>query len=80
MDILTNPDRVTLTTKGNILGKNPKPISLFTYYSLKSKFAPLLKIQRATISSKRKAIKWATKPPIKKEKKGKKESERERSK
>ena len=31
----TNPVRVTLTKKGNILGKNPLPVSLFTYYSLK---------------------------------------------
>ena len=61
LDILTNPDTVTLTTKGNILGKNPLPISLLTFDSLKSKFTPLLKIQPATISSKRKAIKWATK-------------------
>ena len=43
LDILTNPDRVTLTKKGNILGKNPQPISLFTYYSLKIKFVPFLK-------------------------------------
>ena len=43
LDILTNPDRVTLTKKGNILGKNPLPISLFTYYSLKIKFVPFLK-------------------------------------
>ena len=35
LDILTNPVRVTLTKKGNILGKNPLPVSLFTYYSLK---------------------------------------------
>ena len=27
-----NPDRVTLTEKGNILEKNQLPISLFTYY------------------------------------------------
>ena len=35
LDILTNPVRVTLTKKGNILGKNPLPVSMFTYYSLK---------------------------------------------
>ena len=35
LDILTNPVTVTLTKKGNILGKNPLPVSLFTYYSLK---------------------------------------------
>ena len=35
LDILTNPVRVTLTKKGNILGKNPLPVLLFTYYSLK---------------------------------------------
>ena len=29
--------------KGNILRKNPLPISLFTYYSLKIKFVPFLK-------------------------------------
>ena len=33
--ILTNPVRVTLTKKGNILGKNPLPVLMFTYYSLK---------------------------------------------
>ena len=33
LGILTNPDGVTLTKKGNILGKNPLPISLFTYYN-----------------------------------------------
>ena len=42
-DILTNPDRVTLTKKGKILGKIPLTISLFTYYSLKTKFVPYLK-------------------------------------
>ena len=31
----TNPVRVTLTKKGTILGENPLPVSLFTYYSLK---------------------------------------------
>ena len=41
--ILTNPVRVTLTRNGNIFGKNPRPISLLTYYSLKIKFAPFLK-------------------------------------
>ena len=35
LDILTNPFRVTLTQKGNILGKDPLPVSLLTYYSLK---------------------------------------------
>ena len=35
LDILTNPVRVTLTKKGKILGKNPLPVSLFTYYSLR---------------------------------------------
>ena len=35
LDILTNPVRVTLTEKGKILGKNPLPVSLFTYYSLR---------------------------------------------
>ena len=44
LDILTNPVRVTLTKINvNILGKNPLGISLFTYYSLKIKFAPFLK-------------------------------------
>ena len=42
-DIITNPDRVTLTKKGKMLGKFPLPISLFTYYSLKIKFVPFLK-------------------------------------
>ena len=31
LDILTNPERVTLTKKGNILGENPLLISLLTY-------------------------------------------------
>ena len=35
LDILTNPVRVTLTKKGNISWKNPLPVLLFTYYSLK---------------------------------------------
>ena len=35
LDILKNPVKITLTKKGNILGKNPLPVSLFTYYSLK---------------------------------------------
>ena len=35
LEILTNPVRVTLPKKGNILGKNLLPVSLFTYYSLK---------------------------------------------
>ena len=35
LNILTNPVRVTLNKKGNILGKNPLPVSMFTYYSLK---------------------------------------------
>ena len=43
LDILTNPVRVTLTKRGIILGKNPLLILLFTYYSLKIKFAPFLK-------------------------------------
>ena len=52
LDILTNPVRVTLTKKGNIVGKNPLPVSLFTYYSLKIKFSPFLKCQPATIPCK----------------------------
>ena len=43
LDILTNPVRVTLTKRGIILGKNQLLILLFTYYSLKIKFAPFLK-------------------------------------
>ena len=35
-----NPDRVTLTKKGNILEKNPLPISLFIHTA---KFVPFLK-------------------------------------
>ena len=31
LDILTNPERVTLTKKGNFLEKNPLPIWLRTY-------------------------------------------------
>ena len=52
LDILTNPVRVTLTKKGYIVGKNPPPVSLFTYYSLKIKFSPFLKCQPATIPCK----------------------------
>ena len=52
LDILTNPVRVTLTKKGNIVGKNPPPVSLFKYYSLKIKFSPFLKCQPATIPCK----------------------------
>ena len=52
LDILTNAVRVTLTKKGNIVGKNPPPVSLFTYYSLKIKFSPFLKCQPATIPCK----------------------------
>ena len=52
LDILTNPVRVTLNKKGNILGKNLLPVSLFTYYSLKIKFSPFLKCQPATIPCK----------------------------
>ena len=52
LDILTNPVRVTLTKRGNIVGKNPPPVSLFTYYSLKIKFSPFLKCQPATIPCK----------------------------
>ena len=52
LDILTNPVRYTLTKKGNIVGKNPLPVSLFTYYSLKIKFSPFLKCQPATIPCK----------------------------
>ena len=55
--ILTKPDRVTLPQKGNILGKNPLPILLFTYYSLKIKFVPFLESQPATIPCKRKTTK-----------------------
>ena len=54
------------------MGNNPLPITLFTYYSLNIKFVPFLKSKPATIPRKRKTIKWATKPPIKKEKKEKK--------
>ena len=54
LDILTNPDIVTLKKKGNILGRNPLPILLFTYDSLKIKFAiPFLKSWQATIPSKK---------------------------
>ena len=54
MDILTNPDiLVTLKKKGNILGRNPLPILLFTYDSLNIKFGPFLKSWLATIPSKK---------------------------
>ena len=38
LDILKNPVKITLTKKGNSLGNNPLPVSLFTYYSLSSPF------------------------------------------
>ena len=38
LDSLTNPDIVTLRKKGNVLGENTLPISLFTRYSLKINF------------------------------------------
>lgn len=53
MDILTNPDIVTLKKKGNILGRNPLPILLFTYDALNIKFVPFLKSWQATIPSKK---------------------------
>ena len=62
------------------MGENPPPISLYTYYFLKIKFVPFLKGWPATIPCRRKTIKWVTKLLIKKKGKGKKESERERSK
>ena len=45
LNILTNPLIVTLAKKGNILGENLLPVSLFTYYSLKINLplAPFLK-------------------------------------
>ena len=69
---LTNPVRVTLTKNRNILGKNPLPVSLFTYYSLKIKFAPFLKSWPATIPCKTRTIEWATKLLINKKGKGRK--------
>ena len=48
LDILTNPDRVTLTKKGNSLGKNPLQISLLTYNSLKIKFVLFLTLDEKT--------------------------------
>ena len=41
--IPTNPNTELLSEKSNILEKNPLLISLFTYYSLKSKSFPFLK-------------------------------------
>ena len=54
------------------MGKNPLPISPFTYISLKIKLVPFLKSSPATIPCKRKMIKVATKLLIKKKGKGKK--------
>ena len=67
LDILTNPVRVTLTKKVTFWG-----ISLFSNYSLKTKFASFLKSWPATIPCKRRTIKWATKLLIIKKGKGKK--------
>ena len=39
--------------KGNTLRKNPMPISMFTFYSLKTKFVPFLKRGPATIPCKK---------------------------
>ena len=58
------------------MGKNPLPISPFTYISLKIKFVPFLKSSPATIPCKRKMIKVATKLLIKKRAKEKRERER----
>ena len=78
LDILTNSVRVTLTKRGIILGKNRLPILLFTYYSLKIKFAPFLKRRPTTVPCKRRMIKWATRLLINKKGKGKKESKIDR--
>ena len=75
LDILTNPVRVTLNKKGNILGKNPLPVSLFTYYSLSCPFPKKLASHNLVLS---KDIKWATKLLINKKGEVKKESKRER--
>ena len=53
MDLLTNPDILTLKKKGNILGRNLLPILLFTYDSLNIKFVPFLKSLPAPIPSKK---------------------------
>ena len=53
MDILTNPDIVTLKKEGNILRRNLLPILLFTYDALNIKFVPFLKSWPATIPSKK---------------------------
>ena len=75
MNILTNPNNVTLTKKVT-LRKRPLPMSLFTSYSLKIKFVPFLKIWPATIPCK-KDDKVDKKVLVTKKGKEKKESERE---
>ena len=64
---------IELQTKktSNILGKNPLPILLFTYYALQIKFLSLLEKKPAKISCERKMIKWARKLAIKRKAKGK---------
>ena len=79
LDVLTNPVSYT-HEKGNILGKNPRQFRMFTYFSLKIKFAPFLKSKPATIPWKGRRIKWATKLLIKQDRPRKEESEKERSK
>ena len=72
LHILTNPDRAILTKKQHF-GENPLPISLFTILLIEHWICPFPKKLARQKSMKWKTIKWATKPPIKKEKKGKKE-------
>ena len=72
LDILTNPDRAILTKKQHF-GENPLPISLFTILLIEYWICTFPKKLARQKSMKWKTIKWATKPPIKKEKKGKKE-------
>ena len=74
MDILTNPDIVTLKKKGNILGRNPLPILLFTYDSLKIKFVPLLKSCKPQFRAKKTILEVGNKTANEKKGKGKKET------
>ena len=72
MDILTNPNRVTVTKNVKFWGKIHGPFHCLPTTSLKIIFVPFLKSWPATIPCKRKKIKWATKLLIEKKGKGKK--------
>ena len=78
LDILTNLVRVTLTEKGNILGKNPLPVSLLTYYSLYWLICPFPKRLASHNSIQNKDDKVGNKTANKQERQRKKKRAREK--